>query len=49
MNVYTSVAIINVAIISLVGFGIYITHDFLPLLALFFMVRTSSDKDKKEE
>ncbi len=52
MNVYTAVAIHNVAIISLVGLGIYITHEWIPLMGLFFLstVNIKTDnKDIKEE
>lgn len=44
MNIYTAVTIIDVAIISMVGLGIYVTHELWPLFALFFMVTFKDDK-----
>ncbi len=49
MSVYTAVAIINVAIISLVISGLYITGDILVLLALFFMQTAKSNKAESEK
>lgn len=49
MNVYTAVAINHIAIISLVGLGIYITRDWWPLLALFFLAHTHGEDIKKEK
>ncbi len=46
MNANTAVAIINVALISLAGFGIYVTHEWWPLLVLFFRMNVKDDKEK---
>jgi predicted Na+-dependent transporter len=48
VNIYSAIAIVDVAIISLVGFGIYYTHDPWVLLGLLFLVSIPENENKYE-
>lgn len=48
MNVYITVAIVNVSLIILTGITLYWTHSFYSLLILFFLMSTKTTKSKDD-
>lgn len=49
MNAYTAATVINLGIILMVTVGMFITQNAFPLLGLFFMVGTRTNKEETKE